>query len=69
MGATESPTDPEEGDVSEKVTMIKEFHGTKNFGNRENLQRQQAKAADLYRSLTPEEIGELARFAIDSFEP
>lgn len=54
--------------MSTSVAMLKEFHGTRHFGNRENLLRQQAKAADLYRTLTAEEVDQLARFAIGGSE-
>ena len=55
--------------MSESVRLLKEFHATEHFGSRENLLRQQARAADLYRSLDPGDIRELARHAIDSCVP
>jgi hypothetical protein len=50
--------------VSDRVAALRQFHETRNFGSQENLMRQQAMAADLYRSLDTDEARRLARFAI-----
>ena len=58
-----SATKREEGKMSDRIALIRKFHGTRSFGTRENLVLQQEKAAELYRTLDPEEARELAQSA------
>ncbi len=55
--------------MTDRITTLIQFHGTKSFGTGENLHRQQERAATLYRSLDPDEAQELARLALGAFEP
>jgi hypothetical protein len=55
--------------MNERTTAILAFHATKSFGSKANLERQQQRVAELYRSLQPEEATELIRFVIQGTHP
>jgi hypothetical protein len=50
--------------MSDRIEIIKAFHACRGFGTKENLRSAQREVADAYRSLSPEECGTLAQFAI-----
>lgn len=55
--------------MSDRVALLLAYHRTKRFGSNEELQRRQREAADLYRSLDPEESGTLVGVALDGYAP
>jgi hypothetical protein len=55
--------------MNERVAAILAFHATKSFGSRANLEREQRRVAELYRSLEPEESAELVRIVVRGTDP
>jgi hypothetical protein len=55
--------------MGERIDAILAFHSTKSFGTKANLEGQEKRVADLYRSLETEEAAKLARLAIDRTDP
>jgi hypothetical protein len=53
-------------EMSERIETIKAFHECRNFGTAEKLRTAQRNVAAAYRSLSSEECGTLARFAVES---
>lgn len=51
--------------MTNRVQQLLDYHGTRNFGTRENLKAQQQAARRHYAELSPEEQTELAERAID----
>lgn len=55
--------------MPEIVSIVRSFHETRRFDSREDRDRQTERVVGLYRSLNLDDAGELARAAIDSFDP
>ncbi len=55
--------------MAEQIDAIFAFHVTGSFGSSANLEEQQHRVAELYRSLLSEEAEELARLAIEGTDP
>jgi hypothetical protein len=55
--------------MSERIDAILTYHSTKDFGTKANLEQQQKRIADVYRSLGTEDVERLGQFATDGTDP